>query len=85
MPSSPFFTGKNYECIDTHSDIESCGACAFPLPGQDLGLDCTALSHTLGVSCKAGKCVVDGCQRGFKLNSDASACISIKLGATITL
>ena len=75
IPSTSFFTGRNYECIDTLSDIESCGACAFPLPGQPMGIDCTALPHTMGVTCHLGQCVVEDCERGFEFNTEGSGCI----------
>ncbi len=38
-----------FECVDTRSDLESCGACAFPLPGGRRGEDCTAVEGVAGV------------------------------------
>ncbi|ORX34195.1 hypothetical protein BD324DRAFT_170815 [Kockovaella imperatae] len=75
VPASSFFTGRNFECLDVMSDIESCGACTFPLPGEKSGIDCTSIPHTLGVKCHLGKCVIDSCQQGFELSTDGAKCV----------
>jgi len=75
VPSSQFFNGDNFECIDTQSDIESCGACAFPLPGQPFGVDCTALPGTAEVGCVQGSCNISACLHGYELSEDGRACV----------
>jgi hypothetical protein len=32
-----------WECVDTSSDIESCGGCEWPVAGGKQGEDCAAL------------------------------------------
>lgn len=59
-----------FECLDIRSDIESCGGCAFPLPGATKGTDCTAVFGALDVSCQQGKCVVESCLEGYVLKGD---------------
>ncbi len=39
-----------WECLNTDSDLESCGGCIFPFPGSDVGEDCTAIVGALDVS-----------------------------------
>ncbi|KAK4686381.1 hypothetical protein P7C73_g3751, partial [Tremellales sp. Uapishka_1] len=71
IPSStarPVFTGSNFECIETSRDLESCGGCTYPLPGQSYGQDCTAIPHTSGVSCESSRCHISGCLSGFTKN-----------------
>lgn len=69
------FEGLNFECVDTTSNIESCGACAYPLPGQLAGQDCTAIANTLNVACHRSACKVLSCQRGFAVSKDGKSCI----------
>lgn len=76
VPTSEWFTGRNYECIDIQTDLESCGACVYPLPGQPAGVDCTSLPHTNGVTCFQGKCLVEDCERGYELNTDGTGCVA---------
>ncbi|KAJ3487120.1 hypothetical protein NLI96_g3750 [Meripilus lineatus] len=65
-----------YECIDTSSDLESCGGCAIPLaPGSPRGIDCTAIPGVVDVSCRTGNCVVHRCQPGFTVSMDQTFCI----------
>lgn len=53
-----------YECIDTQSNIESCGGC--PMDG---GQDCTSIFGATSVECKQGKCIVSECEKGLALVS----------------
>ncbi|KAL7418657.1 hypothetical protein Q5752_006340 [Cryptotrichosporon argae] len=61
-----------YECIDTLSELESCGGCTtFELGNSNAtaGVDCSALTGVaLGATtCALGKCEVYACQRGYTL------------------
>jgi len=76
IPDSLQWTGKNFECIDINVDLESCGACSFPLPGRPTGQDCTAIPHAASVACNAGQCRVDSCVRGYTVSSDSTGCVS---------
>ncbi|WOO77988.1 Protein priA [Vanrija pseudolonga] len=51
-----------YSCIDTQSDLESCGGC----PGED-GVDCSAIRGAVSAACVRGRCVVKKCERRFRL------------------
>lgn len=68
----------SWECIDTKSDLESCGGCvlsAFNPPGQQQGRDCTDIPGVFDVSCVEGHCIVDRCMPGFEVSSDGSLCL----------
>lgn len=54
---------KGYECIDTSSNLESCGGC----PDDSSAVDCSVIPHASSASCVNGACVVSSCQRGYKL------------------
>jgi hypothetical protein len=73
LPTATRFTGGNYECIRTSSDLESCGGCAYPLPGRKLGVDCSAIPNVGAASCSAGQCQIETCLRGFV--SNGSECV----------
>ncbi|KAH8094605.1 hypothetical protein BXZ70DRAFT_347818 [Cristinia sonorae] len=65
-----------WECIDTQSDLESCGGCAIPLMrGSPHGVDCTAIPGVADVSCGAGSCIVHRCLPGYTPSLDRSFCI----------
>ncbi|KAI9636932.1 uncharacterized protein MKK02DRAFT_34011 [Dioszegia hungarica] len=66
---------RNFECLDTTKNVDTCGGCEFPLPDQPKGVDCTIIPNTESVSCVAGKCVVHGCAEGFVLVE--SACVAV--------
>ncbi|GAA5972589.1 hypothetical protein JCM21900_001328 [Sporobolomyces salmonicolor] len=55
-----------YECIDTKSELESCGGCS----SRGLGEDCTLIRGAQGVTCESGHCNVYSCQLGWKLDAD---------------
>ncbi|KAF8308215.1 hypothetical protein DL93DRAFT_2087230 [Clavulina sp. PMI_390] len=65
-----------YECLDTQSNLESCGGCVVPYtygltPSEidDLpaaGVDCTALPNVSDVECRVGRCVVHRCKAGSR-------------------
>ncbi|KAI5478990.1 priA protein precursor [Pseudohyphozyma bogoriensis] len=71
-PASLFFVGLSfprmgsYECIDTLSELESCGGCA----SRNEGEDCTQIKGAQGVTCNSGRCQVYSCQTGWKLERD---------------
>ncbi|CEQ42190.1 SPOSA6832_03966, partial [Sporobolomyces salmonicolor] len=62
--------GKNgFECIDTQSNIEQCGACQ-----SQGGVDCTALPGVESVGCVSGVCEIWSCQEGHSWSQEAAAC-----------
>jgi len=66
-------TLRNFECINTASDLESCGGCVDPLFGRPRGKDCSAIPDADSAICQAGRCVIESCARGF--TNTGSACI----------
>ncbi|RDX45574.1 hypothetical protein OH76DRAFT_1407968 [Lentinus brumalis] len=69
-----------WECIDTMSDLESCGGCINPLDAfSTRGVDCTAIPGVIDVSCVSGACVVNRCGVGYTRTSDGSSCASAML------
>jgi len=67
---------QSWECVDTTSDLESCGGCATPLTlGGAQGIDCTALPGVADVSCHSGSCVVHRCLPGYTLSHDKTFCL----------
>ncbi|KAJ6509547.1 protein priA [Mycena vitilis] len=66
-------SAKDYECIDTAVELESCGGCASLGQGQD----CTAIKGAWNVGCEQGRCAVYTCTFGFKRAPDGQSCISL--------
>jgi len=65
-----------WECVDTESDIESCGGCAIPLnPFAPRGTDCTTIPGVSDVSCHSGSCLVHRCLPGFVPSLDRTFCL----------
>ncbi len=62
---------RTWECVDTMSDLESCGGCIISLPGRrgQEGEDCTAIAGVSDVSCVRGKCVVHKCEDGYEVEN----------------
>lgn len=65
-----------YECIDTMTNLESCGGCLEPytlgltpaeIAEQKLGVDCTTLQGVSDVQCRGGHCIVHKCKKGYEL------------------
>ncbi|GAA5936814.1 hypothetical protein JCM3775_002714 [Rhodotorula graminis] len=54
-----------YECLDTRSELESCGGCTSKGHGED----CTAIRGAQGVTCESGACHVYTCQVGWQLDA----------------
>lgn len=61
---------SSYECLDSFTDISSCGGCASLGEGQD----CTAIKGAKWMGCEQGSCVVYSCRPGFKL-IDGKTCV----------
>ncbi|KAK4331753.1 hypothetical protein RTBOTA2_001211 [Rhodotorula toruloides] len=62
---------KGFECIDTSSNIEQCGACA-----SEGGVDCTQIEGAAAVGCVAGVCEIWSCAEGFTYNEAKGACVA---------
>ncbi|KAJ7786323.1 protein priA [Mycena metata] len=64
---------KDYECVDTAVELESCGGCASLGQGED----CTAIAGAWNVGCEQGRCAVYTCTFGFKRAKDGQSCIPL--------
>ena len=63
--------GRNgFECIDTTSNIESCGGCL----SEGKGVDCGGIEGVADVNCLRGRCVVATCDRGWSVDVDRNQC-----------
>jgi hypothetical protein len=62
---------NDFECVDTASELESCGGCT----SLDQGQDCTAIHGAWNVACEQGSCAVLSCAGGFKIGKDKKTCI----------
>ncbi|KPV73420.1 uncharacterized protein RHOBADRAFT_45997 [Rhodotorula graminis WP1] len=60
-----------FECVDTTSALEQCGACA-----AQGGVDCTALPNVAAVGCVQGVCEVWACEDGFLFDPISTACVA---------
>ncbi|MBW0495795.1 hypothetical protein O181_035510 [Austropuccinia psidii MF-1] len=56
----------NIECIDTKSEITSCGGCVSKNEGEN----CLSISGADQVGCKEGKCVVLSVYHGYNLSRE---------------
>ncbi|GAA6034871.1 hypothetical protein JCM8097_009341 [Rhodosporidiobolus ruineniae] len=61
---------KGFECIDTQTNLEQCGACA-----NKGGVDCTQLPGVAAVGCVAGTCEIWSCESGYSWDSLSNACV----------
>lgn len=61
----------DFECIDTSSDLASCGGCVGD-GDNDTGENCLAIPGALNVECFQSKCQVSSCFRGWYF--DGSRC-----------
>ncbi|PCH38975.1 hypothetical protein WOLCODRAFT_29297 [Wolfiporia cocos MD-104 SS10] len=72
-------SGKGWECVDTTSDLESCGGCMAPSPftpfGAVTGVDCSAIPNIASVGCQASQCVVSSCIAGYVPSSARDSCV----------
>ncbi|WWC95996.1 hypothetical protein V866_002863 [Kwoniella sp. B9012] len=61
----------NYECLDTNTELESCGGCLYGQYNNHtsvVGEDCITIGAALGASsCINGKCVASACKKGLAL------------------
>jgi len=77
-------SSQAWECVDTMSDLESCGGCAVPLHyASPRGIDCTALPGVADVSCNTGSCVVHRCLPGYQISLDSTFCLRARQVAQI--
>lgn len=61
-----------YECLDTSTELESCGGCSsgyFDNVNGTIGTDCSRIDGVAlgGVSCDRGHCQVTHCRKGYRL------------------
>lgn len=63
--------GGGFECIDTMNSLTSCGGCQTTGAGRD----CTTIQHADGVSCRAGRCMVLSCRRGWHPSASGDHCL----------
>ncbi|KAF9483665.1 hypothetical protein BDN70DRAFT_958174 [Pholiota conissans] len=65
------------ECVNTKTDLESCGGCTLPSYHGHIpeGIDCTAIHGVSDVSCLRGQCVVHRCMSGYTPNNLRDSCV----------
>ncbi|KAG8987637.1 Dihydroxyacetone synthase [Tulasnella sp. JGI-2019a] len=69
--------GDAWECVDTTSDLESCGGCTIPLRASSIpGVDCSQIPHISDVACVLGECRVFKCRRGFVVGKNGTECVA---------
>ncbi|CAE6394416.1 unnamed protein product [Rhizoctonia solani] len=59
------------ECIDTRTQLTSCGGCASISKGQN----CSAIPHVKVATCEASKCIVTKCKRGYEVSGSGDSCV----------
>ncbi|KAI5124334.1 hypothetical protein M0805_008941 [Coniferiporia weirii] len=62
----------DFECVDTISDLTSCGGCV----SLNKGVDCSKIANSKLASCEGGACVVQECKSGFIPSDDGLSCVS---------
>lgn len=60
------FLSENLECLDTQTELSSCGGCVT----LDAGENCLKIPGAQGVGCLSGSCVVFSVEAGWKLNEE---------------
>ncbi|KAL8278024.1 hypothetical protein RQP46_009656 [Phenoliferia psychrophenolica] len=65
--------GGGYECVDTGSSLETCGACSLMAGARD----CSQISNVNVVECVQGGCKISSCMAGFKVDPKTNECVSI--------
>lgn len=55
---------ENHECLDTQSELSSCGGCVTLNDGEN----CLIIPGAQGVGCLQGKCVVFSVNEGYKMS-----------------
>ncbi|KAF8063370.1 hypothetical protein FPV67DRAFT_1672398 [Lyophyllum atratum] len=74
-------SAKSWECLNTQTDLESCGGCIIPLYNGQVGpegVDCTAIAGVSDVSCVKGGCLVHRCMPGYEVNVTGDSCIYLE-------
>ncbi|WVW83324.1 hypothetical protein I302_105343 [Kwoniella bestiolae CBS 10118] len=68
---------SSFECLDTQSELESCGGCIHGVLGQSddmskADMDCSSISGVApdGVTCLSGQCLAFACEEGYNLKSN---------------
>jgi len=70
------WSNTNWECIDTKTDLESCGGCVMGVMGTSgTGTDCTAIEGVEDVACNAGQCRVFSCASGYRVSDCGTTCV----------
>ncbi|TEB26460.1 hypothetical protein FA13DRAFT_1890178 [Coprinellus micaceus] len=68
----------SWECVNTQSDLESCGGCAISATNEandGEGQDCTAIEGVADVACVGGGCQVRKCLDGYEVSPGNNYCI----------
>ncbi|WWC60255.1 uncharacterized protein I303_102821 [Kwoniella dejecticola CBS 10117] len=71
----PTSDGYSFECLDTTSELESCGGCLYGTfgasPVNSTGVDCSALPGSIlgGTTCYRGTCQALACEEGWTLKN----------------
>ncbi|CAE6433938.1 unnamed protein product [Rhizoctonia solani] len=60
------------ECIDTRTQLTSCGGCTSIGKGQN----CSAIPNAKITTCSNSHCVVEKCKRGYEVSSSSDSCVS---------
>ncbi|GLB42741.1 hypothetical protein LshimejAT787_1201900 [Lyophyllum shimeji] len=72
---------RSWECINTQTELESCGGCTIPLYNGQVGpegRDCTVIEGVSDVSCVKGRCLVHRCMPGYEVNTDGDSCVYVE-------
>ncbi|KAI0322949.1 hypothetical protein OF83DRAFT_1234430, partial [Amylostereum chailletii] len=84
VPGSGQGSRLGFECLDTRTELESCGGCSTPHrfadgPVQSVGEDCTVLADVADVACVDGRCVVNRCNDGYQVahNGTNDVCVQV--------
>jgi len=75
LDACPITSAQNsdYECLDTATELESCGGCT----SLGSGRDCTAIRGAWNVGCEQGHCAVYTCAGGFERAPDGKSCVPL--------
>ncbi|ORY24889.1 hypothetical protein BCR39DRAFT_313492 [Naematelia encephala] len=72
-------SSEAYECVDTASDLESCGGCrhgTYLSPNATIGYDCSHGAALGQSTCVQGECLIKACKPGYR--SAGGLCIRRK-------
>ncbi|KAG9093584.1 hypothetical protein FRC07_011439 [Ceratobasidium sp. 392] len=65
--------GNDMECVDTASDLHSCGGCTSIGQGQN----CLTIPNAKVSTCSQGACEVLSCDKGYTIGSDKKSCVAL--------